>query len=207
MTEYRRKPVVIDAVQWFKDGDHPAVQPRPAIVRFDRQGHYFYIDHAEPGADMRPTAWLAVDRQSEVVKNNSEALPFAFYEIKSGVATPIAARPDLLKTYMLDHGWPRTPRDFGILVSGERREIVAPGDWIIREPTNGTLCVCSPTEFARRFELLPVSCPSLTGEGMKPDLVVRFFQRSAAARQDCASVLMILRWPYHRRELGVAALS
>jgi len=23
--KYRKKPVVIDAVQWFKDGDHPAV--------------------------------------------------------------------------------------------------------------------------------------------------------------------------------------
>lgn len=25
MAQYRKKPVVIDAVQWFKDGDHPAV--------------------------------------------------------------------------------------------------------------------------------------------------------------------------------------
>lgn len=26
MAQYRKKPVVIEAVQWFKDGDHPAVQ-------------------------------------------------------------------------------------------------------------------------------------------------------------------------------------
>lgn len=25
MAKYRKKPVVIDAVQWFKDGDHPKV--------------------------------------------------------------------------------------------------------------------------------------------------------------------------------------
>lgn len=25
MAQYRKKPVVIEAVQWFKDGDHPAV--------------------------------------------------------------------------------------------------------------------------------------------------------------------------------------
>jgi len=25
-TKYRKKPVVIEAVQWFKDGDHPEVQ-------------------------------------------------------------------------------------------------------------------------------------------------------------------------------------
>jgi hypothetical protein len=25
--KYRKKPVVIEATQWFKDGDHPAVRP------------------------------------------------------------------------------------------------------------------------------------------------------------------------------------
>lgn len=25
--KYRKKPVVIEATQWFKDGDHPAVKP------------------------------------------------------------------------------------------------------------------------------------------------------------------------------------
>lgn len=27
MAKFRKKPVVIDAMQWFKDGDHPAVIP------------------------------------------------------------------------------------------------------------------------------------------------------------------------------------
>ena len=26
MAQYRKKPVVIEATRWFKDGDHPAVQ-------------------------------------------------------------------------------------------------------------------------------------------------------------------------------------
>ncbi len=25
--KYRKKPVVVDAIQWFKDGDHPSVLP------------------------------------------------------------------------------------------------------------------------------------------------------------------------------------
>ena len=32
--KYKKRPVVVDAVQWFKDGDHPAVKPyydRPAL--------------------------------------------------------------------------------------------------------------------------------------------------------------------------------
>ena len=28
MAKYRKKPVVIEATQWFKDGDHPAVVMR-----------------------------------------------------------------------------------------------------------------------------------------------------------------------------------
>jgi hypothetical protein len=28
MSKFRKKPVVIEATQWFKDGDHPMVKPR-----------------------------------------------------------------------------------------------------------------------------------------------------------------------------------
>jgi hypothetical protein len=35
MAKFRKKPVVIDAVQWFKDGDHPAVKV------WDRGGHVY----------------------------------------------------------------------------------------------------------------------------------------------------------------------
>jgi hypothetical protein len=30
MAKYRKKPVVIEATEWFKDGDHPSVEPYPA---------------------------------------------------------------------------------------------------------------------------------------------------------------------------------
>lgn len=29
MAQYRKKPIVIDAVQWFKHGDHPEVKTYP----------------------------------------------------------------------------------------------------------------------------------------------------------------------------------
>ena len=34
MAKYRKKPVVIEATQWFKDGDHPMVE----MTWFDRDG-------------------------------------------------------------------------------------------------------------------------------------------------------------------------
>lgn len=33
MIKYRKKPVVIEAVQWWKDGDHPQVVEIPEKVR------------------------------------------------------------------------------------------------------------------------------------------------------------------------------
>lgn len=32
MAKYRKKPVVIEAVQWFKDGDHPSVVRDPKFL-------------------------------------------------------------------------------------------------------------------------------------------------------------------------------
>ena len=32
MAKYRKKPVVIEATQWFADGDHPAVVPHPTLA-------------------------------------------------------------------------------------------------------------------------------------------------------------------------------
>jgi hypothetical protein len=151
MPKYRKKPVVIEASQWHKDGDHPAVIPRPAIIRFDRAGHYFYVDHAESDTDMRPTAWLAVDRSGDIAKKNGEALPFAFYELKGGAEVPVAERPDLLDVYMKDHKWSRAPRDFGIIETLEGRHIVTPGDWIITG-VKGEQYPCKPDIFEATYE-------------------------------------------------------
>ena len=42
MAKYRKKPVVIEAVQWFKMGDHPAV-----LESQGNSGPYPYIDTLE----------------------------------------------------------------------------------------------------------------------------------------------------------------
>jgi hypothetical protein len=156
MPEFRMKPIGVHALQWFKDGDDSRVIPRPAVVRFDRAEQYFYVDHADSDRVSRPTAWLAVDRQSEVAKKNGEALPFAFYEVKSGREVRIAERMDLYDIYAADHGWTTVPRDFGILVQKdekghEKRDMVAPSDWILVHH-DGTLSVMSADDFAAKYD-------------------------------------------------------
>jgi len=36
--KYRKKPVVIEATQWFKHGDHPAVVPYPSQHELAEKG-------------------------------------------------------------------------------------------------------------------------------------------------------------------------
>lgn len=57
MAKYRKKPVVIEATRWFKDGDHPAV----------RLSHYGYgaIDTLEGGHVVTPGDWIITGVKGE----------------------------------------------------------------------------------------------------------------------------------------------
>lgn len=55
MALWRKRPVVIEAVQWFKHGDHPMVQPDPAP--HVRQDHG-WIETLEGGHVVTPGDWI-----------------------------------------------------------------------------------------------------------------------------------------------------
>lgn len=61
MAQYRKKPVVIEAEQWFKDGDHPKVIPIPEkYINFNPvlEGATGYIDTLEGGHFVTPGDWI-----------------------------------------------------------------------------------------------------------------------------------------------------
>lgn len=150
MTAYRKKPVVIEATQWFKAGDHPAVEPRPAEILFDRAGNYFYVSHADNLVPMA-NAWFAVNTTGDVAQKYGPVLPFAFYKVKSGELVLASEKPDLLKRYMAQQGWMHAPRDMGLIKTLERTHIVTPGDWIITG-VKGEHYPCKPDIFAATYE-------------------------------------------------------
>ena len=57
--KYRKKPVVIEATQWFKDGDHPAVK---VDFRFDGKP---YIETLEGPHIVTPGDWIITGVKSE----------------------------------------------------------------------------------------------------------------------------------------------
>jgi hypothetical protein len=51
MAKFRKKPVVIEATQWWKDGDHPAVNPHLPIG-------YGWVPTLEGGHVVTPGDWI-----------------------------------------------------------------------------------------------------------------------------------------------------
>jgi hypothetical protein len=61
--KYRKKPVVIDATQWFKLGDHPAVVRHPnAMARVQGVG---WVTTLEGGHVVTPGDWIITGVKGE----------------------------------------------------------------------------------------------------------------------------------------------
>ena len=57
--KYRKKPVVIEATQWFKMGDHPAVEESLGNDQFG------WIDTLEGGHIVSPGDWIITGVKGE----------------------------------------------------------------------------------------------------------------------------------------------
>lgn len=55
--KFRKKPVVIEATQWYKLGDHPEVKPY--------NGNFGWIDTLEGGHIVSPGDWVITGVQGE----------------------------------------------------------------------------------------------------------------------------------------------
>ena len=61
---FRKKPVVIEATQWFKMGDHPAVIKMPDwVVGFDNEKGW--VETLEGGHIVTPGDWIITGVQGE----------------------------------------------------------------------------------------------------------------------------------------------
>lgn len=59
--KFRKKPVVIEATQWFKDGDHPAVKKRmlgDVVTNAWNESETGCISVLESGYIVRPGDWI-----------------------------------------------------------------------------------------------------------------------------------------------------
>lgn len=61
--KFRKKPVVIEATQWFKDGDHPAVVGNPQ--NDPRLSGYYAIKTLEGWMQVTPGDWIITGVKGE----------------------------------------------------------------------------------------------------------------------------------------------
>lgn len=64
MAKFRKKPVVIEAVQWFKHGDHPAVRYKSDPNRYSDEG-VPWVDTSEGGHVVTPGDWIITGVKGE----------------------------------------------------------------------------------------------------------------------------------------------
>lgn len=55
--KFRKKPVVIEATQWFKNGDHPHVK--------EYNGNFGWVDTLEGGHIVTPGDWIITGVKGE----------------------------------------------------------------------------------------------------------------------------------------------
>lgn len=58
---FRKKPVIIEATQWFKRGDHPKVGMHPTVP----DTHYGWVSTLEGGHIVTPGDWIITGVQGE----------------------------------------------------------------------------------------------------------------------------------------------
>lgn len=141
--KYRKRPVVVDAVQW-----HPGVliegvkECAPEIV-LARNEKLFYLSGFYP--DQRNAdAWLPAG-------DEKESYPFAFYEIKSARRYPAALGEKLTERALKEMGRPTLPPTYGLIETLEGRMTVDDGDWVITG-VKGEKYPCKPDIFAETYE-------------------------------------------------------
>ncbi len=137
--KFRRKVVDVEAVQWAPGLVMDGLKDMPVEVVESRDGKWFYVS----GDGVRADRWLPVDEASP-----ESPLPFAFYEVKAGMRTPVSPDAPLVKRYGEACGWKAVPQPYARLSDeSDHSQIVHLGDWIV----NGVE-VLSDAEFAATYE-------------------------------------------------------
>jgi hypothetical protein len=139
MSQYLKRPILVEATQWFKNGDHPEDGDERFPTPRDPANPFVTVASNADGsaADPRYTGEFAGERlEGQVVR----------YYRHPGV--PGSTRCGHCGRLMHDHGWIDRPP------SGMT---VCPGDWIITELDGGHYYPCHPDVFAATYEPVPAA--------------------------------------------------
>ena len=85
--KFRKKPVVVEAVQWFKDGDHSEVMPIPEKYKDfvpAIEGATGYIDTLEGGHFVTAGDWIIKGVKGEFYLCKSDIFELTYESAEGG---------------------------------------------------------------------------------------------------------------------------
>ena len=144
MPKFRKKPVIVEAEQYFHGKPCKGVKVTNPEIVYSLSGKHFYISHT----DARD--WLSIEKNSE---GKYEALPFAMYEVKSGNREPVTPDNPLVKLY-LECFQLKYPEPYAWVETIHKGQTVAikEGDWVLPEPDGIHFYPCKPDIFENTYE-------------------------------------------------------
>jgi hypothetical protein len=143
--KFRKKPVVIDAVQWFKQGDHPGVITGGKIwFMFDN--HTFAKLSNDPDkAALEAAKLFGEDNYGSIFVRDISDRSIDALTLHGSKDTDFPTRLKEWAAKAKAQSWPAA------IETLEGNMEVTPGDWIIRG-IKGELYPCKPDIFAATYE-------------------------------------------------------
>lgn len=144
MPKFRKKPIIIEAEQYLVGQPCKGVKVTNPEIIFSRDKKHFYVSHTDA------RNWLS----TEPMENGKyDALPFAFYEVKSGERELADEDSDLVKLYLkvFDLKKP-SPYAWVETIHKDQRVQIVDGDWVIPEPDGIHFYPCKPDIFEKTYE-------------------------------------------------------
>ena len=139
MAKFRKKPVVIEATQWFKNGDHPEDYAKDRVVPEENGCLLVKIE----GVEMRVTRYSGEYRR----QRNWEGDVVRYFRHPD---VPGDRECLYCGKSMHEHGWV-DPCKNRVIDPIEGGHIVCPGDWIITG-SQGEYWPCKPDIFEATYE-------------------------------------------------------
>ena len=149
--KFRKKPVVIEAVQWFPGVAVEGVEECVPELIFSKDEKHYYLSAL---SELRADAWMPVVLPIDP-KEQIRILPFSFWKVKSGRRCPATTGEVLTERYLRYQEAKALPPSYGLIDTLEgRRLTVSAGDWIITG-VKGEKYPCKPDIFAETYEAVP----------------------------------------------------
>lgn len=150
MPKFRRKPEIIDTVQFKPGVPIDGVEQVDPTLIFSRDNNHYYLQATffKDEQKVLPNAWVP-----NPAGDGGDVLPFVFWDVKSGHKRKAMPDEALVKRYLAYMGVEHFPESYGILKHPDRGlgTIVEPGCWVLTDSL-GVRSVCSAVEFDLHYE-------------------------------------------------------